>query len=40
MMHENVLTAVLLDKTKPFFIIKPFYFSFWHFLVLFITFID
>jgi len=27
MMHKNVLAPVLLDKTKPFCIIEPFYFS-------------
>ena len=28
MMHENILATVLLDKTKSFCIVKPFYFSF------------
>jgi len=28
MMHEKVLAAFLLDKTKSFLIIEPFYFSF------------
>ena len=30
MMHKQILAAFLLDKTKPFLIIKPFHFSFWH----------
>ena len=32
--HENVLAAILLDKTKTLSIIKPFYCSFYHFKLL------